>query len=194
MINDLGNPCFVEQLDPLGDWQRLALKPHRDKRLFPEKGGGRRMRHPFLPSIVYPRLPDITEGFGYDVMKHPEVVVSKTEGASAVTVFPGYKDDVVVKEIWSAGELSTFTRLLHRFHQFLVYPLPTGYFLGWQPRDLSHKNFAVQLVNVECGEGANYIMEKIGDVDPMMRRVLTVSFKLVREAAAPSGSITLVGV
>ncbi len=193
MINDLGNPCWVEQKDPLGDWQRLALNAHRDKRLFPARGGGRRMRHPFLPSIVYPQLPDITEGFGYDVMRHPVTVSTKTEGATAVSKFIGTKDDVQLKEVWSAGELSVLTRLLHQFHRFLINPLPDGYYLGWFAPDLSPKHFSVELLDVECNDNGGYIVEKIGNADPMMRRVLTVTFKVVKEPVAPAGSMTMVG-
>lgn len=194
MINDLGNPCWVEEKDPVGDWTRLALDAKKAKCLFPDTGGGRRMRHPFLPSIVYPRLPDFTEGFGYDVMRHPLRVSTKTEGAMAVSKFIGGKDDVEIKEVWSAGELSTVTRLLHQFHRFFINPLPDGYYLGWYAPDLSHKHFAVELLDVECNDpGGGYIVEKIGNSDPMMRRVLTITFKLVKEPVAPSGSMTFVG-
>jgi len=178
--------------DPMAPWHKAGPRP--DARHSPALGGGRRMRHPFLDPIVYPRVPDRTTGFGYDRLTRVHSVVIKTLSSSAVAKYQDEDEDVVIREIWQAGTLSTLTSLFHHFRRYLVTMLPPGRYLGWQPRDLSPKSFFIELLNVECGPPDEYQIEELGDDRPYyMREQLTVSFKLMKEISSPAGVITMTG-
>jgi len=176
-----------------GPWHRVAAHK-KDARLCPSFGGGRRMRHPFLDPIVYPRNPDRTLNYGYDRLRKVRSVIIKTLDSSAVAKYPEVAEDVVIREIWLAETLSTFTELFHQFHTYLREILPPGRFIGWQPKDLSPKNYFVELLDVQCGTPDDFQIEELGDDRPYyMREQLTVSFKLVREIQAPAGVVNVVG-
>lgn len=176
-----------------GPWHRVTQK--KDARLCPEFGGGRRMRHPFLDPIVYPRTPDRTINFGYDRLRKIRSVVIKTLDSSAVAKFPERAEDVIIQEVWLADTLSTFTELFHGFHTYLREVLPVGRYIGWQPRDLSPKSYFIELLDVQLGTNPdNYTVEELGNERPWyMREQLSVSFKLVREISGPAGLINMVG-
>lgn len=175
-----------------GPWHRVTQRD--DARLTPTLGGGRRMRHPFLDHIVYPQTPDRTLNFGYDRLRKTRSVVIKTLDSSAVAKYSESSEDVIIREIWLAETLSTFTELFHQFHTYLREILPPGRFIGWQPKDLSPKNYFVELLDVQCGTPDDFTIEELGDDRPhYMREQLTVAFKLVREIQAPAGVVNVVG-
>lgn len=179
--------------DPDAPWPRVTARD--DHRLFPIRGGGRRMRHPYYDPIAYPTVPDQTTGFGYDRLRAANSVMMKTITSSAVAKFPDAAEDVVIKEIWLAKTASTITKLFHQFHRYLIDPLPPNRFIGWQPRDLTSKNYFIDLLDVSCGPSGEYLIEEIGDYRPwMMREALTVEFKLVKELGYPAGVSSMVGV
>ncbi len=152
------------------------------------------MLHPFLPDIVYPRLPDRSVNFGFDRLRQIRTIVTKTLDSSAVAKFPEVGSDVILREIWLASQLSTFTDLYHQFHTFHREILPLGRYIGWQPRDMTHKNYFIEMIGVQCGAPDEYVIEELGTDRPYyMREQLTVSFKLVRETQAPAGVMTMVG-
>lgn len=178
--------------DPDQPWHKCSRR--KDARLSPSFGGGRRMRHPYYDPIVYPRVPDRTENFGYDTMRRVRSVVTKTLSSSAVSKYTDAAEDVIIKEIWLAETLSTFTSLFHHFRRYLVDPLLPGRYVGWQPRDISPKSYFIELLDVQCGSAEEYQVEELGDERPfLMRQQLTVSFKLIREVNSPAGVITMTG-
>ena len=178
--------------DAPGPWHRCVYR--KDARLSPAKKGGRRMRHPFFDPIIYPRNPDKTSNFGYDPLRRVKSVLIKTLDGTAVAKYIDRPDDIVITETWVADSLSTLTELFHQFHRYLIATMPTGRFIGWQPRDLTPRNFFVELLNVECGTPEDYEIEELGTRRPyMMRQALTVSFKLVREVKGAAAVITATG-
>jgi len=184
--------------DILGPWSpytRVGTKQRKDARLVPRKGGGRRMRHPFLAHIVYSQIPDRTLNFGYDRLRRSRAVVVKTAASSGVADFPDVPSDVIIKEIYQAQTLSVLTRIFHAFYRFRIEVLPQGRFIGWQPRDLTSKSYFIRLIDVSLGQGQDYPVEEIGRRrDVLLRETLTVSFKLVAEAQSPAGVITSEGI
>lgn len=188
----LDSTYWSHPYDPYGPWHRCVSK--RDRRLSPAFGGGRRMRHPFLDPIVYPRVPDQTTNFLDDRLRHVQASVTKTLTSTAVTKFSDGPEDVVIREVWQARTLSTFTELFRQFYEYLHAKLPSGRYVGWQPKDLSPKNYFVQLLDVQVGQPEHYVVEELGDARPYyMREQLTVTFKLVREVFAPAGVVVAVG-
>jgi hypothetical protein len=178
------------------DWQGPWHRPtqRKDARYFPERGGGRRLRHPFLDPIVYPRLPDRTFNFGFDRLRKTRSVVIKTLDSSGVAKFVEQPEDVIIREVWLAQDLSTFTELFHGFHTYLREILPPGRFIGWQPKDLTEKSYFIEILDVQCGTPDDFVIEELGSSRPfLMREQLTFAFKLVREIQAPAGIITMVG-
>ena len=193
-----GSPFGDAHFDPFAEWWRPTSK--RDKRLSPASAsalstcGGRRMVHPFHPDIVYPRIPDRTSPFGYDVLRRVDHELVRTELGTALAKFPEQLDDVVIQETWLAQSLSTLSQLFHQFHRYWVDTLPVGEYLGWQPRDLSPKRFFIELVDVQCGESDRLVVEELGNARPFyMRQALTLTFKLVREVRSPAGVMIGVG-
>lgn len=188
----MGSTYWNAIWDPWQPWPKCGSR--RDRRLFPARGGGRRMRHPFFDPIVYPELPSKTLNFGYNPLRHVKSVLTKTLQGTAVAKFKEDYDDVVIREVWTADTLSTLTGLFHQFHRYYVGTLPTGRFIGWQPKDLSPKNFFIDLLNVECGPAEDFEVEELGTERPfMLRTELRVTFKLVREVKGAAGVITGVG-
>lgn len=175
---------------PAGPWDRATGKMPR---LFPKRGGGRRLRHPYLSHIVYPRLPDRTLNFGFDRLRHVRPVIVKTLDSSAVAKFPDAAEDVVIREVWFAQDASTETRFFHQLHTYLRTVLPIGRYVGWQPRDLSPKNFFVELLDVQLGPTDDYEVEELGKRPHLSRSQLTLSFKLIRDVLAPAGVLVGVG-
>jgi hypothetical protein len=184
--------------DILGTWSpytRVSTRGRKDPRLFPRKGGGRRMRHPFLAPLVYPHVPDRTLNFGYDRLTRPRAVVVKTLASSGVADFQDVPSDVIIKEIFRNDQLSTLTRIFHAFHRYRVETLPEGRFIGWQPRDLSSKSYFIRLLDVSLGQGEDYVVEELGTRRPvMLREQVTISFKLIAEAQSPAGVVTSEGI
>jgi hypothetical protein len=188
----LGAAYINAHFDPYAPWWRPNRK--RDRRLTPARGGGRRMRHPFLADIVYPRVPDETYGLGHDRLTNVFSVVTKTAESSATAKYPEVDEDVVIREVWAAQSLSTLTELFHQFRRYLVDTLPDGRFIGWQPRDRTWKNYFIELLKVECGAAEEVLIEELGDGRPFyMAKALSVTFKLVREFSSPSGVVLAVG-
>lgn len=177
--------------DPWAPWHRALRK---DARLFPARGGGRRMRHPSLDPIVYPQVPDQTRNFLDHRLRQVRSVVTRTMTSSGVSKFPQPGDAVVIKEVFLARTLSTFTGLFRQFQEYLTTPLLPGDYIGWQPRDATPRNYFIDLLGVECGEPDEYLIEEMGNRRPyLMREQLTVSFKLVKGISFPSGVIVAVG-
>ena len=169
-----------------GPWHRATNR--KDARYNPVLGGGRRMRHPFLPDIVYPAVPDQTWGFDFDVILKARGVVTKTLDSSGVSNFVDAPEDVVVREIWQPATLSTTAELYRQFQEYRLSKLPVGLFVGWRPLDRSPKNFAVELLDVELGQPDSTMVEEVGEERPhLMRRQLTVSFKMIRELVGIAG-------
>jgi len=188
----LSSSYWSQPFDQYAPWHRATNK--KDSRYFPEKGGGRMMRHPECAPIIYPRLPDQTRNFLDDRLRHVQSVVTKTINSTAVTKFKDSPEDVVIKEVWLARDLSTFTSLFRQFQQYLTTELAPGRYIGWQPSDRTWKRYFIDLLDVQVGSPDEYHVEELGSQRPYyMREQLTVSFKLVREVFAPAGVMVAVG-
>jgi hypothetical protein len=181
-------PCWWNDiLAPELPWWRPRRK---DRRLFPIRGGGREMHHPYMPRIVYPRLPDRTLNFGYDVVPRMRSVLTKTLASTAITKFKDKVEDVVIREIWLADQASTFTTFFHAVQSYMLGTLPPDRYVGWMPRDLSPKAYFVELLDVSLGSGEDLSIEEIGHRTPfVMREAMTISFKCIREIFAPAGVV-----
>lgn len=147
------------------------------------------MRHPFLDCITYPQLPKKWSGFGRYPLRKLTSVVVKTLDSSAVTKFEDSPEDVIIREMWTADQLSAEADLFYAFHRYLMTPLPPGRFLGWRPRDLSPKSFFIELLDVQSGLGGDeYTVTEMGNNRPfLITEPLTISFKLIREIDDPAG-------
>jgi hypothetical protein len=152
------------------------------------------MTHPYLDDIVYPENPTRITNFDYDRIRKVPTVLTKTAGGTAVAQFPEFADDVPITEIWEAKDLSTIVDLYRLFREYLTSTLPTGRYIGWQPRDLSPYNYFVELLDVRLGQGEEHVVEELGHREPyMMRESLQVQFKLIQEAKAPAGAMVFLG-
>jgi hypothetical protein len=182
----------------MAPWPKtVGGKPHH-YRLSPANGGGRRLRHPYYDPIVYPRLPDVTVNFLDDVVQRTRAVVTKTIDSAAVDHFQDPKDATIITETWglqkNSNELSTLTRFFRALLRYRTDTLPVGQYIGWCPRDISPKNFFVQLVDVRLGTTEDYQREEWGDQrDYFMQQTLSLSFKLVRPDQGPAGVVQFLG-
>ena len=196
LAGGMGTSYWNDVLAPEFPWHR-ALVPKGmsggDPRLFPIRGGGRELRHPFLPRIVYPRVPDKTFNFGYDLLRKTRSLVTKTIDSTTVTKFKDAIEDVVIREVWLADQLSTFTKFFHALQSFISSVIPPFRYVGWVPRDLTAKCYFVELLDVSVGGVDDYLIEEIGKTPYMMRESLTLSFKPIREIFPPSGVVIGVG-
>jgi len=190
VIDERGNQTLNDLRDPAGEWRRVTSLA--DKRLFPEKGGGRRMRHPFLPPIVYYRNPDRWTNFLDEPLRKMRTVVTRNLEGSGVAKYPDDKGDRIVREVWDGPvRLSLF----RQFRAYLMQTLPVDRYIGWQPRDLSPRNYFVELLNVELGGGDEDLATAIGKRPALSRdaQSLTVTFKLIQEAHSPVGELLFLG-
>lgn len=182
-----GNAIF----DPEAPWWRTVGGKRQQPRLNPNRGGGRRLRHPFYAPIVYPRLPDRTLNFGDDVMARTRTVVTKTLDSAAIDHFRDPLSATIVTEVWGiSGQqgLSTLSSFFRQLYRYRTDILPVGQYLGWIPADLSPKRYFIQLMDVRTGQAEDYIWNELGDERPYyIDQQLSVSFKIVREAKAPAG-------
>lgn len=183
---------WSQPYDWQGPWHRAVFKGER--RHSPKFGGGRRMRHPYLVPIVYPRNPDRTMGFDFDRMLKTKSNVTKTLSSSVVTKFRDEPEDVQITEVWQADSLSTETGFFRKLHRYYTEVLPVGDYIGWQPKDLTWKNYFIELLDVQLGSVDDYLVEELGEERAyMMREQLTVRFKLVKEILPPVSSISITG-
>jgi hypothetical protein len=181
-------------LDPLAPWWKPTRKG--DRRLWgpiadgdPPIGAGRRMTHPYHEDLVYARTPDRTINLGDDRLRRSEAVLTKTLNGSAVARYDEFDDDVVIREVWLAESLSTLTDMFRHFHRFWMDQLPPDRFIGWQPRDRTWKRYFIEILRVDCGDvDGEFLVEELGQDRPfLMRTQLSVTFKLIRQVASPSG-------
>lgn len=177
--------------DPMSEWWKANRR--RDARLRPavegkpRLGSGRRMRHPYFDPIVYPRVPDQTFGFDHDVIVQPEAVTGKTMAGTAVSDFSSSIDDTLIREVWLAQELSTWSAFAREMMRYRRGVLPAGQWISWEPRDRTHKRYAIQLLKVQLGEADEYLIENLGGRPYLMRYSLTLTFKTIRDEQLPSG-------
>jgi len=152
------------------------------------------MIHPDLDPILYPSVPDKTINFGHDILRRIPATTVKTESSNVIAKFPERVEDVSVSEIWLAETASTLTRLFHQFHAYWTYVLPLGRYIGWQPRDLTPKNYFIEIIDVRLGSADEFNVEEIGEKRPgLMREQLTVTFRVAHEVQAPAGVIAAIG-
>lgn len=191
-------------MDRTGFWRPTSLKAKADPRLNPPRvpatteplvlSGSRILRHPFYDAIIYPRVPDQTVNFSRAPLRRMRTTTVKTLTSSGIARYPDELSDVVIHEVWSAGgQASTLEEFFHALYRFWINPLPVGRYIGWQPRDLTPRCYAVHLVDVRLGSDENLPVAAIGNVRPyLMNETLTVSFKIVAEAQAPA-SVAILG-
>ncbi len=180
--------------DPLSPWWKPTSR--RDKRLHPAverdpvMSAGRRMSHPYYEDLVYSRTPDRTINMSSDTLLRAETVITRTLDGSAVARYDNFLDDIIIREVWLAQTLSTLTDMFRHFQRFWMATLPPERYLGWQPRDLTHKRYAIEILRVDCGEAdGEFLIEEIGKSPGMMRQQLGVTFKTIREVNSPSGIV-----
>jgi len=167
----------------------------QDPRLNPLTGGGRRLIHPYLPDVIYPENPTSTLGFDVDAIPRMRPVVARMAAGSALLQYPDSKDDVLISENWNAGTLSTNVDFVRQLMEYLMSPLPTGDFIGWNPRDRTPYNYFVDLVNLAIGSNdAYHLEEQHSNLDDLLiTEPVTLTFKLVRDEASPSGALVFLG-
>jgi hypothetical protein len=194
----LGANYHEAVFDSLSPWWKPTVR--KDKRLHPAiegdpvLGAGRRMTHPFLDDLVYSRIPDRTINMAADTLARAESVITRTLDGSAVARYDDFLDDIVVREVWLAQTASTITDMFRHFHGFWMSKLPPDRFIGWQPRDLTPKRYAIEILRVDCGEAdAEFLIEEIGKAPGLMRVQLSVTFRTVREVQSPSGILLAEG-
>ncbi len=200
----LGSNWSNAVADPILPWRKPMIGPgFSDPRLhnpidgkddegFPIRlGAGRRLRHPILPDIVYPRLPDQTLGFGYHIIPKGRAVVIKTLESSAVAHFLERIEDVIIKEIWLPGRLSTEAAFFYALQDFRMTVLAPGQSIGWQPRDRTWRKYAVELLSVESGPTPDtYLIEERGEAKPwLIDQQVTLSFRAIRDFSDPAGVV-----
>ncbi|MCJ2530753.1 MAG: hypothetical protein LN413_00325 [Candidatus Thermoplasmatota archaeon] len=199
-------PSFLNAIwDPWAPWPKVSCE--EDARVQPPCddtedleailfGGGRRMRHPFLGELVYPRKPDVTLNVGYDIMPRAVSQAVKTADSTASVTFLDRKEDVVVRELWKAGanQLSTWTEFFHALHGFWTTPMPPGNFVGWYGPDLMPQPYHIKILSVTLGRPDSFTVEELGPKLPwVMRESLAVAFKVIREVVSPSGAMAAEG-
>lgn len=159
-------------------------------------GAGRRMRHPFLGELVYPRPPDSTMNVGYDLLPRAVVTAVKTADSTAAVTFLDRREDVIVRETWRGGakKLSTLVEFFHALHQFWTTPMPPGNFVGWWAPDLMPKPYHIKILSVTLGRPDSFQVDEVGETLPHhLMETLAVAFKPVRDVASPSGAMAAEG-
>lgn len=195
MLNEEEQGLGIDHAD--FDWMSEWWRPLRrtDWRLRPavegnpRVGAGRRMTHPYLDPIIYPRVPDETYGFDFDVLVNPEGVVTKTLEGSVFSDFEEFPDDVIMREVWLARDMSTLTGFFRELHRYRVTPLPPGQFIGWQPRDRTWKRYAIQIVGLKLGDDEEFHVEELGPRAHLMRKSLEIRFKTIRDVTSAAGGL-----
>lgn len=182
-------------LDPYQPWYRVGQNARLDARVNPQTGGGRRLRHPFFKDIIYPRNPDVTLNLGADLLPKATSTMQKTLTTTAVITYLENPSDVVIKEIWTARDLSTLTDFFRSLYEFWRSPLPPGRFIGYMPKDRTEKIYAVQIINVQLGKTVGDInQEELGPKRPgMMREQLALALKPIARVGSPSGVMVAEG-
>jgi hypothetical protein len=133
-------------------------------------------------------VPDRTINMAGDTLPRAESVVTRTLDGSAVARYDDFLDDIVIREVWLAQTLSTLTDMFRHFHRFWMAKLPPDRFIGWQPRDITPKRYAIEILRVDCGEAeGEFLIESLGKEPRIMPQQLSVTFRTLREVASPSG-------
>ncbi|MCE5282203.1 MAG: hypothetical protein LLG93_08910, partial [Deltaproteobacteria bacterium] len=109
------------------------------------------MRHPYLDAIIYPQVPDRTYNHGRAPVPAVRSFLTRTLGGTVVTKFLDGISDVVVEEAWLADGASTYTDFYWSLHRYWTTPLPPGMWVAWQPRDLTHRSYWVEILEVVLG-------------------------------------------
>ncbi len=189
-----GTQYLNDRFAPTAPWRKVTTgADHRLRAYDPTKRfGGRQLRHPFLGVLHYRHPPDRTINFGTDVLRKIDTVITRTLESSAVARFPEKHEDVIITEIWTADELSTAAEFYYGLRKFWLETLPPGRYIGWQPRDLTHRGFFIEIINVALGQQGQADLTEIGGkMTPMLDQTLTFTFKLIREIEGPSITITM---
>ena len=199
-------PRFLNAIwDPMQPWPKVTCDD--DARVQPpiddvenleaiRFGGGRRMTHPLLGEVVYPRKPDLTINAGYDIMERAFTTAVKTADSTATTTFLDRKEDVIVREIWKAGgdRLSTWTEFFYELHALHTTPMPPGNTMGWWAPDLMPTPYHIKILSVTLGRANSLTIEEWGPKLPwFMKETLTIAFKAVRPVVSPSGAMVMEG-
>ncbi len=198
-------PAFANAIwDPMQPWPRVThpgdyrnQKPCPDVEDFQtvDWGGGRRMRHPLLGDLVYPKPPDITMGVGFDIIsKAPTKTILMLDSTASMT-FLEEDEDIIITEIWKPDELSTTAEFFYGLQQFWTTLLAPGSYVGWYAPDRFPHPFHIKILSVVLGRPGDYEYEplKVSDEPWYLRKQLSVSFKTVRDAIAPSGAMVAEG-
>ncbi len=158
-------------------------------------GGGRRMRHPLLGELVYPKPPDITLNVGYDILGKAVTRTVMTQGSTATQTFLHEFEDIIIQEVWKADQLSVPAEFFFALHQFWTTVMAPGNFVGWHAPDLMPNPYHVKILSVSLGRPGNLKVEQLKLADPpwMLRETLTLQFKTVRDVVSPSGAMVMEG-
>lgn len=112
----------------------------------------RRLYHSGLDAIVdYPRLPEETTFFSWDIHPRRDFARQKTLSSHVTTVWPAVVDDIIIKEKFRAtGGMAIQWRFFQAVHRlWLTDPdWNAGEYLLWRPFDRTFKLYPVDIINI----------------------------------------------
>jgi len=159
-------------------------------------GAGRRMRHPSLGDLVYPKPPDRTLNVSRDVLGKAVTKAILTQGSTVTQTFRHDAEDIIIQEIWNAGDLSTTSQFFHMLHLFWTTLIAPGNFVGWYAPDLMPHPYHIKILSVTLGRPGDFEVGELkisGSDDWYVKKQLAVAFKPVRDTIAPSGAMMASG-
>lgn len=125
----------------------------------------RRLFHSGLGKVCdYPILPTKTSNFSWDILLRRDMVTQKTLTSKRTTLWPGYIDDVIIRETWEApGGLSFPWRFFNLLYEFF-HNSPdwlNGQSLLWVPMDRTNKVYPVEMISLTVN-GEDFDISRIG--------------------------------
>lgn len=109
------------------------------------------LSHSVLGAVLYPVIPTETTHFGWQLMPRRDLATQKTLTSTVHSVWPGYVDDIVLKEIFEPdGGLSVPWSFILQLHEMYLSPPDwlSGETLVWRPRDRNELTYPVDIVNL----------------------------------------------
>lgn len=157
---------------------------------------------PLLAPIVYavgpnaiPLNPSRLLNFDKEPLPHPRTATVETLGSTVAVRFERSLVDVVVTEIWQAGQgasmPSSLFRLLYEYIRNAALIPAGGPYVQWEPRDRSEKTYNVVLLSLSAGSSEDEQRFDIADVRADPRTTgKTLDDALTTLSPLPTGLIT----
>lgn len=158
--------------------------------LLPENTGvdaRRELHYPgnTFPPLIYPDDPDETVNFdSTPLTARPQLKLEKTIAGTKTAVWPGYKGDLLVQEIWKGQEKVSrmesyyFRRLVEYF-----FNPPASGFIKWIPKDRGDDvGYWIRIFSLSVG-GNEIKLNTVATVNNLVVNEIILAFEIVGVAS-----------